>query len=273
MRSIILAVFVGFAVTAPASAQTVDWRFHWQQGSVLNYRVEQTTNVVEVVGGNKTETKSSVHLSKRWDVVAVDAKGIATLNMSIAAMRNEQTRPNGDVLLFDSKAPDKSTPELREQLSKFVGPTVAILRVDTQGRVVEVKQGVASRFEVELPFVVTLPMQPAKTGQTWDRGYTLSLDPPHGTGQKFTAQQKYQCSKIEGPWATVSITTALLKMPDNKAEQLPLVQRLPEGEAVFDLQHGRLQSARMSVDRQIQGHQGEGSSYRFQSTYTEQFGD
>jgi len=42
---------------------------------------------------------------------------------------------------------------------------------------------------------------------------------------------------------------------------------------VFDLQHGRLHTYRVSIDREVQGHQGEGSTYRFQSTYTEQYAE
>ena len=39
------------------------------------------------------------------------------------AMRNEQKRANGETLLFDSQDLDKSTPELREQMSKYIGQT------------------------------------------------------------------------------------------------------------------------------------------------------
>jgi hypothetical protein len=273
MRTFSFAVVFSLTVTATASAQTADWRFHWQQGQVLNYRVEQTTEVEEVVGGNKVETKSNVNLIKRWEVVNVDPQGGATVKMSIAAMRNEQTRPNGEMLVFDSKTPDKSTPALREQLSKFIGQTLAVLRVDAQGRVIEVKQGVASRYDVEPPFVLTLPAGPVNVGQSWERTYTIALDPPLGTGQKHAARQKYVCSKIDGPVATIAISTGLGKMPENKAEQLPLVQKLPAGEAIFDLQRGRLQSVKLAINSEIQNHQGEGSSYRFQSIYSEQCGD
>ena len=40
---------------------------------------------------------------------------------------------------------------------------------------------------------------------------------------------------------------------------------------VFDLKSGRLHSASLKVDQEVKGHQGEGSSYHFQSNYSEQF--
>jgi hypothetical protein len=270
MRKLCVAVVACLIANASASAQSGDWRFHWQQGQVLNYRVEQTTHVTEIVGGNRAETRASVNLIKRWEVVNVDGHGVATMHLTIPVMRNEQTRPNGNTSVFDSQAPDKSTPELREQLFKFIGQTLAVLRVDNQGRVVETIQGVAQRYEVEPPFIFALPSAPVKVGQGWERSYTLTLEPPAGTGQKHAAKQKCVCTRIDGPLATLALSNSVLKMPDNKAEQLPLAQAMPAGEAIFNLQRGRLQSVKLAIDNEIKGHQGEGSSYRFESTYSEQ---
>jgi hypothetical protein len=268
-----LAVLLVPALAATAQAQTAEWRFRWQPGQVLQYRVEHTTAVSEVAGGNKVETKSKVNLVKRWQVVAVDAQGTATVQMSIVAMRNEQTRPGGEVLLYDSAAPDKSTPELKVAMEKFLGQVLAVLRVDALGRVVEVKQGVASRYEAEPPFVLTLPAATVGAGQGWERGFTITLDPPLGTGEKHAATQKYTCAKVDGALATVSVKTALVQTPATKAEMLPLLQKLADGEVVFDLQRGRVAAARLVIDQTVQGHQGEGSSYRLQSTYTEQIAE
>jgi hypothetical protein len=53
-------------------------------------------------------------------------------------------------------------------------------------------------------------------------------------------------------------------------EQIPLLQLQPEGEVVFDGKKGVLRNARMTIDKELKGHQGEGSSYRFQSVFTEE---
>ena len=264
-----LALIMALCVVGTAQAQTGEWRFQWQQGQVLNYRVEHSTDVAETVGGKMTRTMAKVDLVKRWEVLSVDSEGTATIRLSITAMRNEQTRPNGEKLLFDSQALDKSTPELREQMSKFIGQPVAVLRVDRHGKAIEVKQGVASRFEAEPPFALTLPTSQVQAGQSWNRTYNITLDPPHGTGEKHPAQQQYNCTKVDGGLATFSLSTALSKTPATKADELPLLQKMPNGEIVFDLQRGRLQSVRFVIDREIQGHQGEGSVYIFRSNYAE----
>jgi hypothetical protein len=265
-----LAVLLGLVLVAPAAAQGPGWRFRWQPGQVLPYRVEQVTTVTEIVGGNKVEMTAKVTVLKHWQVLEVDAQGVATLKLTLAAMRNEQTRPDGSALLYDSSNPDKSTPELREQMAKYVGQPLAVLRVDGQGQVVEVKQGEATRFESDLPFLVTLPATVPAAGGSWERAFKVALEPPQGSGQ-YEAVQKYVCAKADGSAAVIAMTTQFRTQPETAQEQAPLLQKQPEGEVVFDVRAGRLHSARLHIDKTLQDHQGAGSSYRFVSNYTEQY--
>src|SRR5206468_11858884 len=160
IRKGITAGVLLLAAAATTPAQTAPGRLHWQAGQVLTYRVEQVTTASDVVGDSRAETKTRLNLIKRWQVISVDAAGAATLQLSLAMLRLETNTPGGETLLFDSASPDKNTPELRQQLSGYVGKALALLRVDNQGRVLEVKEskfGPASRYENELPFVGVLP--------------------------------------------------------------------------------------------------------------------
>ena len=40
---------------------------------------------------------------------------------------------------------------------------------------------------------------------------------------------------------------------------------------VFDPQTGIMQSAKLKIDKEVKGHQGDDSSYRLQSTYVEDY--
>jgi hypothetical protein len=270
MRRGISAVLVGLAVATVAQAQTEPLRFHWQNGQVLTYRVEHVTSVAEEVGGSKVATASKLNLTKRWQVLAVDDKGGATLQLTLAAMRTEQTRPNGEVLLYDSANPDKSTPALKEQLEKFINQPLAILKVDGSGKVVEVVKGAANRFESEPPFIVTLPAGAVSAGQSWERAYKVVLEPPQGTGEQYDATQKFVCKRADNVAAVFGLTTTFPKMPASQQDQVPLLQKQVAGDVSFDVRAGRLHAARLTIDRQLTNHQGTGSSYRFQSTYSEQ---
>src|SRR6516165_12804602 len=95
IRSWSLAVLGGLALVSAAPAQTKAWQFRWQLGQVLTYRVEHSTSVTEVTGGKKAETTAKHNLVKRWQVLAVDGQGVATLQMSLMALHYEQTRDGG----------------------------------------------------------------------------------------------------------------------------------------------------------------------------------
>src|SRR5207247_10212701 len=109
--------------------------------------------------------------ARRWQVRGGDRVGIASLQLSLDALGLETAIANRDPLLFDSANPEKSDPHMREELARFVGQPLAVLRVDGQGRVVQVlesKHGPASRFESELPFVIVLPGETRQPGQSWE---------------------------------------------------------------------------------------------------------
>jgi hypothetical protein len=274
IRRASLAVAAGLVLAAAASAQTGAWRFRWQAGQVLTYRAEQTMVQEETVSGGHVEARDRLTLTKRWQVLAVDAAGVATVQLSLTAMRREMTTPRGDVLFYDSAKPDKSDPQLREQMKPFINTPLAVLRIDGHGRVVEVKEsrfGPASKFEAELPFRISLPDAAPQVGQAWERSYKLTVDPPQGTGEKYDAVQKCVCKAVNGTTATIAVSAAVKTLPPAVADQVPLLQSQPEGEAVFDVQNGRLQSVNLRVDKELKNHQGEGSSFHFQSTYLEQY--
>jgi len=264
-------VIVLFAVL-PGLAQT-PWQFRWQKGLMLTYKIKHVTSVVEIIGTDKNSSDSNLVLVNRWRVSDTDAKGVATLTLTLVSMRNEQKRGDGSTLIFDSQNPEKSTPELREQMSKFIGQTVALVRIDGYGRVLEVKQGSAASFEAEPPFVAVFPAAKAEAGQAWRRQFSVVLDPPFGTGEKFEAEQRYDCRKIDAAKATLRVATTFKTMPDNVREQIPLLQKSPQGELVFDLGAGKLISAQLNIDKTIENHQGKGSSYQFKSQYTRQLVD
>jgi hypothetical protein len=261
------AVVVLVIAALPSSAQE-SWQFKWQKGLVLKYQIKHVTSVVETLESAKNSADSNLALVNRWEVVDVDAKGVATLTMTLVSMRNEQKRANGETLLFDSENPDKSTPDLYKQMIKYIGATVAEVQMDRHGRVLAVKKGTASSFEVEPPFLVVLPDAKASAGQAWRRQFTLVLDPPYGTGEKYDAEQRYDCKKIEAGKATLGVSTQFKMMPDKERERIPLIQKDVQGELVFDLPAGRLISATLHIDKTIENHNGKGSSYHFKSQYS-----
>jgi hypothetical protein len=248
-------------------------RFVWKRGQVLQYKVEQTTRATEVTSAGTSELSSRVEQTKSWRILDVTDAGIATVELSLLRLKMQQKLPSGSVLDFDSSNPDGSHQQLREQISPLIGKPLVVLRVDSAGKVVEVKasqQGPASRFESELPFIISLPGKPLQQGQTWSRTYRVVLDPPLGTGEKYAAEQTYQVRGVTPGQVTIAFATTLKDLPPSPAERLPLLQFQPKGEAMFDAKLGLILRARVLSGGVIEGHQGEGSRYEFSSDYREQ---
>jgi hypothetical protein len=263
-------VLAGLLLGSSVSAQTPA-RLTWKTGQVLVYQVEHSTVATDVMEETKNETTSLLKLTRRWQVLSVDSAGVATLQMSLTALMQKRSAPDGKVFLYDSANPDKSSPQLKEVLSRFLNQPLAVLRVDGLGKVVEVKEskfGPASNYENELPFLGILPATGLKETQKWDRAYQITLAPPLGVGEKYDAVQNYECKSIKDGLATVALTTELKTTPKAPADAIPLWQMQPQGKIVYDLKAGRLHRATLRIDKELKGHQGEGSSSRFQSQYT-----
>lgn len=271
MRNKTIAALCGVLVmTSLASAQAP--RFRWQTGQVLVYRTEHNTVASYVMGDSKSETKTRVQSIKRWQVLGVDAAGVATLQMSLSALFFETTPPVGEPLVFDSANLDKSTPALRKQYENYIGQALAVVRVDGQGKVVEVKEArpgySAAKYESDPPFKFVLPTEALQADAAWERGYQITLEPPQGTGEKYAAVQRYKCKSVADNLAAIQLTTEVKGTAEAQEDQVPLWQMQPEGEIVFDVQAGRLQKATLRIDKEAKI---EGGNTHFQSVYTEQY--
>jgi hypothetical protein len=270
IRRTIAALLAVLVTASLASAQAP--RFRWQTGQVLVYRTEHNTLASYVMDDSKSETKTRVQSLKRWQVMGVDPSGAATLQMSLQALVFETVRPDGEILSFDSANPDKSTEALRKQFADYIGKPLVMLRIDGQGKVLEVRGATAghsaARYESDPPFKLSLPAEPLKAQQAWERSYQITLEPPQGTGEKYPAVQHFVCKSLADNLATVTLTTEVKGVPAAQDDQVPLWQVQPEGEIVFDVQAGRLQKATLRIDKEAKV---EGGSTRFQSVYSEQY--
>ena len=115
-----------------------------------------------------------------------------------------------------------------------------------------------------------LPGAALVEGASWRRPFEVTLNPPLGTGEKYAAEQEYNCTKFADGKAVIALKTAFKNPPPAVQEQIPLVPKELAGEVIFDTAAGRVVAVRLSVDRTLDNHQGAGSSYRFQSTYVEE---
>jgi len=250
-------------------------RFKFTAGQNLTYTVVQTTKATETLIDEKTskpvdqENLTKHTVVRRWKVADVDDKGIATLQMTILSLKWERTLPDGKLDAFDSSKPDDLN---KTEMAKLIGPVLAVLRVDATGKVVEVKQGgqgSPNRFLIELPFKIVLPESGPKEGQTWDRAFTIKLDPPHGTGETYEATQKYTAKAPVNSFTTIGLSTTIKELPSTVADQIPLLPMMLEGDVYFQESTGKYYAARLKLKKELLNHAGEGTKYVFESVYIE----
>ena len=61
----------------------------------------------------------------------------------------------------------------------------------------------------------------------------------------------------QGNLATVALSTQFKKTPESALDRVPLIQKQPQGEVVFDLANGRMHSANLRIEEEL------GASARF----------
>ena len=274
--TLVVVASIGAAVAQPP-ANAPALRFKWQAGQVQTYKVAQQTVIQETTLDEKTEkpvvgeARTNLALTRKWTVKDVDAQGVATLEMQITAVRNEFKKPDGSTDLRDS-----ANPEQAKEMAEFLNKPVVVVRVDSQGKLVEVKEaktGSAARLHAELPFRFLLPDMGPAVGQTWERPFAFKIDPPAGTGESYDFVQKYTCKDVKDGLATFGVHTTLKVAPKTTSEQVPLVPMLWTGDVYFNAVAGKYHAARLGAKAELMNHLGEGTKFVYQSSYSEDAAD
>jgi hypothetical protein len=252
-------------------------RLKFTKGETLTYRVEQTTLIEETIVNSKTNkpetTKLLTKLSlvKNWKVSEVDIKGIATLELSLGSMKLERQLPNGETDTFDSNQPDK---ENQQEMKRLIGTTLAELKLDSRGQLITVvksQYGTPESFTSELPLKTVMPPKNVTEGESWNRKYTIKLDPPAGTGETYDTTQTYTMKAPINGFIVIGITTTVKEEPTQATDLMPLLPMMMQGDVYIHVPTGRYYGARLKTQKTIENHQGEGSRYTFINTITEDF--
>ncbi len=278
MRPKVMIFSLWFLATTSTLAAQQPPRFQFQTGQILVYQVEQSTEIVEVLPQEdqpeplKLTSTARLALTKYWTVDQVTDDGVATLTMSVQAIRMEHQQPGEEPLVFDSTDSNAQQPEMKQQVATYLGKPLTRIRLDPRGRLVEVlesKFGPGSRLTADLPFRVVWPEQALAKGMSWNRNYAIRLDPPLGAGESYPATQTYTLQNSRDASIVIDLLTQLPRQPEIVTERIPLLPLQPKGRITFDRKHGRYTGCDLKVKRELDHHQGQGSRYHFQTHLVE----
>jgi len=122
------------------------------------------TTVIDTANGTRSEASSKLNLIKRCrSPMSMPERGHAAIVLECRSGKSRSgPTANAAVRLEQTSRP--ALRSLRKQLAQHIGKTVAMVRMDGMGRVIEVLQGVANRYESELPFSWPCPPGAAPSG-------------------------------------------------------------------------------------------------------------
>lgn len=270
------ACLVAALLCAPVTAEGP--RFKFTPGETLTYSVEQTTTVTEstpAAGSVPAETATSkldLKLTRRWAVKAVDAAGVATLELTVTAMKQDMTRTAKPGAEPDKFGVDSSTPEGRKQLAPVMDKPVLVVKLDPTGALISADSPAGTgtgRVAAELPFRIVFPATVPGVNKPWTRPAVLTLDPPHGTGEKVALVQTCTLKgESAGHWV-IGVTTAAKDEAKDPTAKLAVGPVLWAGDVFIDPAKGRYAGARLTVKREVEDAAGPGSKFVYESTYTE----
>ena len=265
-------------LTLATAGRAQEPRFRFAPGGVFATNVEQTTTVTETRPADAkraAETLVSsvkVNLARRWTVRAVDPAGVATLDLTLTAMKQQITPAARPGEKPETIGVDSATPEGAAALKGVLNQVMVTAKLDATGQLLsaEGKNGAATgRLGAEPPFRLVWPAAPVAANVPWTRPATLTLDPPHGTGEKLELAQTFTLKGSRDGVLVVGLTTAPKVEPTDPAMKLAVAPVLWEGEIFFDPAAGRVTGCNLKVVREVADFAGPGSKFRYESTLVE----
>ena len=270
MARTLISLLAAALVAGAAAAQEPRFRFAVGDGFATN--VEQTTAVTETRPAEALTSSVKLTLTRRWAVRAVDAAGVATLDLTVSAMKQEITPATPAGQRVEAITVDSATPEGRAALKDVFNRVLMTVKLDPSGKLVsaEANGGMPTgRLDAELPFRLAWPAGPVAVNAPWTRPVTLTLDPPHGTGEKVELVQTCTLKGAkQGIWV-VGVSIAPKAESRDPAVRLAVAPVLWAGEVDYDPATGRYAGCRLKVAREVDEFAGPGTKFRYESTLVE----
>ncbi|MBY0589333.1 hypothetical protein K2X85_19330 [bacterium] len=268
-----VAVFSASLLGISSASAQIPFAFKFKEGSPLVYQTSHVTKVDVVTPKESNSSVASVKQKKRWDVKKVDSLGVATLELTIEALAIEQSDPTGETIKYDSTDLPQSDSKLAEQLKNVTGRPIMQVDLDSDGTIKAYKH-LTQRNDVlrELPFQVTVPADRLPTaGTTWRRDFPITIEPPLASPPRtLRGVQNCTVSESNSNKLVIDVECKLIDEVKEPKLMVPVVQFLPKGTVVLDPKAGRMVSAQMKTQEVVKNFQGEGSTYTFSSTYSEE---
>ena len=245
-------------------------RYKFRQGETISVRVSHRALTETTINGTTQHVETATDSTKSWKITHVDKDGNATLEHLIDHVKMMSHTSEMETVRWDSDG-SKAPPDGYGGVQLSLGKPLSELTIDSCGRVINRKDFFPSPpSNTGDLMVVPLPDEPVAVGTTWTVPDTIVVDIPGSTGKSVRTRLRYQVTKLKKDRATIKVDTTVLTPVHDPQTESRLLERIWSGEIIFSIDHGRIISRSVNVDRRVIGFHGPASSIRYKASREEE---
>lgn len=245
-------------------------RYKFRQGETISVRVSHRALTETTINGTTQHVETATDSTKSWKITRVDKDGNATLEHLIDHVKMMSRTSEMETVRWDSDG-SKAPPDGYGGVQLSLGKPLSELTIDSCGRVINRKDFFPSPpSNTGDLMVVPLPDEPVAIGTTWTVPDTIVVDIPGSTGKSVRTRLRYQVTKLKKDRATIKVDTTVLTPVHDPQTESRLLERIWSGEIIFSIDHGRIISRSVNVDRRVIGFHGPASSIRYKASREEE---
>lgn len=234
---------IGAAAALPAAAQTVELRWKLEAGTALVYRMSMQSES-ELPQGMGTTTMNMESI-QRWNVLAVDGDGAATVRMITERVRMSVGGPMGTMSVDSADTENAGSP--LDAMKAIAGTSYTVV-LNPRGALVTISglEEVREALRTQMPDpsgqamldqflndealrtqwaqgVHVLPAEAVGVGSTWEDTYTSSA-PLFGS---MTVASAYRVESIDGNLVVIG-GSGTMSMADGSATSFPVPMKMSD---------------------------------------------
>ncbi len=269
LRLLLAVAFAGFStITLPsvrhviaADAEPVSLRYKFQANQALHFEYSQEMTFLSRKRQFQEQIKSQTLADKHLRIISVDADGNALIEPVIDRVRMVSSKDEEPETKFDSfetaKDPESCPPGFRGILTTIGKPLVQI-KFSSHGKVLSangINGGATAAKGLEsdpsLNFLIVLPEQPVKIGDTWKDDFEVNVQIDRTLKQGIKLRREYRLTKLDGSLAEIEVKMGTITPINNPEIELQISSRILSGVIIFDHQEGQIVSRDVKVDREV----------------------
>jgi hypothetical protein len=277
LRQIATTAFACCAVVALPSAhqangadsEPISLRYKFQANQSQHFEYSQEMTFLSRKRQFQEQIKSQTLADKHLRIISVDADGNALIEPVIDRVRMVSSKDEEPEAKFDSletaKDPESCPPGFRGILSTIGKPLVQI-KFSAHGKVLSangINGGATAAKGLEsdpsLNFLIVLPEQPVKVGDTWKDDFEVNVQIDRTLKQGIKLRREYRLKKLDGSLAEIEVKMGTITPINNPEIELQISSRILSGTIIFDHQQGQIVSRDVKVDREVINALGEAS--------------